>query len=234
MAFKKLSTVSLTDLFTEEIKRMILSGELRAGEKLPPERQMAEEMNVSLAVVHTGVTRLTAQGFLRVEPRKGTFVADYLRTGDLNTMMAVVDLSGRALDAEVFDLLTSFRRSFEVMAIKKACENRTAEELQALEAQVERIAASRVCLEVPELCYEFHHMLALAGGNPYYSMVLQSFRPVYLFFYRMVPSQGYLDAITDVLDAVRDRDPARAESIINRSIDRWIQEFEQTEKYRRN
>ncbi len=82
MAFKKLSTVSLTDLFTEELKRMILTGELRAGEQLPPERQMASEMNVSLAVVHAGITRLTALGFLRVAPRKGIFVADYLRTGE--------------------------------------------------------------------------------------------------------------------------------------------------------
>lgn len=234
VTFKKLSTVSLTDLYTEEIKRMILSGELRAGEKLPPERQMAEEMNVSLAVVHAGVTRLTAQGFLRVEPRKGTFVADYLRTGDLNTMMAVADFSGRALDSDVFDLLTGFRRSFEVMATKKACENRTGEELRSLEVQVDRVAASADCHEIPELCYEFHHMLAMAGGNPYYSMVLQSFRPVYLFFYRMVPSREYLDSITAVLDAVRNKAPEQAEAVINRSIDRWIQEFEQTEKYRRS
>ncbi len=234
MAFKKLSTVSLTDLFAEEIKRMILSGELRVGERLPPERQLAEEMSVSLAVVHAGITRLTAQGFLEVAPRKGTFVADYLRTGDLNTMIAVVDFSGRALDSDVFELLTSFRRSFEVMAIRKACENRTEAELQALEALVARVAASTDCHEAPILCYEFHHMLAMSGGNPYYSMVLQSFRPVYLFFYRMVPSRGYLDAINAVLDAVRERDPERAEAVTLQSIDRWIQEFEQTEKYRRS
>ena len=111
---------------------MILTGELRAGEQLPPERQMASEMNVSLAVVHAGITRLTALGFLRVAPRKGIFVADYLRTGDLNTMMAIVDFSGRALDSDAFDLLTGFRRSFEVLLTKKACEHRTEEDLAAL------------------------------------------------------------------------------------------------------
>lgn len=232
VTFKKLSTVSLTDLFTEEIKRMILSGELRAGEKLPPERQLAEEMNVSLAVVHAGVTRLTALGFLRAEPRRGTFVADYLRTGDLNTMMAVADFSGRALDSDAFELLTVFRRSFEVLAARKACENRTEDDLRKLEALERRIAAQEG--DLPELCFELHHEVALATGNPYCGMVIQSFRPVYLFFYRKSSPQGYLASISAVLDAVRERDPERAEAVIHRSIDRWMQEFEKTEKYRRS
>ena len=239
MAFKKLSTVSLTDLFTEELKRMILTGELRAGEQLPPERQMASEMNVSLAVVHAGITRLTALGFLRVAPRKGIFVADYLRTGDLNTMMAIVDFSGRALDSDAFDLLTGFRRSIEVLLTRKACESRTEEDLERLAEIVRRAGDKAETANIPEIGFEFHHELAMASGNPYYAMVMQSFRPVYVFFYK----QGYLhdggrermmDFLTQTLDAVRRQDPQAAEEVILRSIDNWVREFEKTEKFRRS
>ena len=73
MAFKRLTAPSLTDLFVEEIKTMILSGQLAIGEKLPTERQLAEEMNVSLAVVNAGIKRLSALGFIRIAPRKGIY-----------------------------------------------------------------------------------------------------------------------------------------------------------------
>lgn len=238
MAFKKLSTVSLTDLFTEELKRMILTGELRAGEQLPPERQMASEMNVSLAVVHAGITRLTALGFLRVAPRKGIFVTDYLRTGDINTMMAIVDFSGRALDSDAFDLLTGFRRSFEVLITKKACECRTEEDLLRL-AELARRAGDRSESGPAEIGYAFHHALALASGNPYYPMVLQSFKPAYVFFYKHALAQagsrqGLREALSAILDAVRRQDPQAAETVIQRNIDNWVREFEKTEKFRRS
>lgn len=239
MPFKKLSTVSLTDLFTEELKRMILTGELRAGEQLPPERQMASEMNVSLAVVHAGITRLTALGFLRVAPRKGIFVADYLRTGDLNTMMAIVDFSGRALDSDAFDLLTGFRRSFEVLVTKKACEHRTEEDLAALAEIVRRAGDKAEAANAPEIGFTFHHALALASGNPYYPMVMQSFRPVYVFFYKTACAHSYTqrqfaEQLASILDAVRRQDPQAAEEIILRIIDNWVREFEKTEKFRRS
>ena len=64
MSFKKLSAVSLTDLFVNEIEKLILSDKLKLGDRLPPERQLAQEMDVSLAVINAGVTRLTALGFL--------------------------------------------------------------------------------------------------------------------------------------------------------------------------
>lgn len=51
MAFQTLVSPSLTDLFVEQVQGMILSGELKVGEKLPTERELAATMKVSLAVV---------------------------------------------------------------------------------------------------------------------------------------------------------------------------------------
>lgn len=239
MAFKKLTTVSLTDMFTEEIKRMILSDELRAGQALPPERQMAEEMGVSLAVVHAGITRLTALGFLRVIPRQGIFVEDYLRTGDMNTMMAIVDFSGRGLDSDAFDLLTTFRRSCEVFITKRACEHRTEEDLQRLEALLHRAEDPAESGNLPEIGFEFHHEIALSAGNPYYSMVLQTFRPVYVFFYKQAFNattniKGLIGQLWNILDALRAQDAEKAEEVINANIDKWINTFEKSEKFKRS
>ena len=78
MEFEKLVSPSLKDLFITHIEAMILSGEL------PPERQLAQSMGVSRAVVNSGVAELERRGFLEVRPRVGTFVTDYRRAGTLD------------------------------------------------------------------------------------------------------------------------------------------------------
>ena len=58
MEFQKISSPSLRDLFIEQLEHLILSGKLQVGEKLPPERQLAEMMQVSRAVVNSGISEL--------------------------------------------------------------------------------------------------------------------------------------------------------------------------------
>lgn len=86
MEFAKLSAPSLKDLFVQQLQGMILSDELPMGTQLPPERELAQQMQVSRAVVNGGLAELAQQGFLEVRPRQGTFVADYRRKGNLSTL----------------------------------------------------------------------------------------------------------------------------------------------------
>ena len=64
MQFQKISTPSLKDLFVKELENKILSGELKVGDKLPSERELASSMQVSRAVVNAGIAELEQKGFL--------------------------------------------------------------------------------------------------------------------------------------------------------------------------
>lgn len=61
------------------------------GSQLPPERELARQMQVSRAVVNGGLAELAQQGFLEVRPRQGTCVADYRRKGNLSTLIAIME-----------------------------------------------------------------------------------------------------------------------------------------------
>ena len=63
MQFQKISTPSLKDLFVKELENKILSGELKVGDKLPSERELASSMQVSRAVVNAGIAELEQKGF---------------------------------------------------------------------------------------------------------------------------------------------------------------------------
>lgn len=100
MEFQKISSPSLRELFVEQVQHMILSGKLKIGEKLPPERQLAEEMQVSRAVVNGGIADLQRMGFLIVKPRSGTYVADYRRRGTIETLLSIMKYNGGSLRNE--------------------------------------------------------------------------------------------------------------------------------------
>ena len=76
MNFQKLSAPSLKELFVSELENKILSGELAIGSRLPSERELAASMQVSRAVVNSGISEMEKKGFLVVKPRIGTFVED--------------------------------------------------------------------------------------------------------------------------------------------------------------
>ena len=58
MAFREIVAPTLRELFVKQIIDMVFSGELEVGEKLPTERALAEKMNISRSMVHTGLEDL--------------------------------------------------------------------------------------------------------------------------------------------------------------------------------
>lgn len=70
MGFSKISTLSLTELFVQQIENMILSGELKIGEQIPPARELSIRMGVSRPVISAGVVELERWALWRYAPAK--------------------------------------------------------------------------------------------------------------------------------------------------------------------
>ena len=94
MEFQKLNAPSLKELFISELENMIISGRLPIGTKLPSERELASSMQVSRAVVNSGIAELEKKGFVVVKPRIGTFVEDYRRNGTMDTLVSIMKYNG--------------------------------------------------------------------------------------------------------------------------------------------
>ena len=63
MAFREIVAPTVKELFIQQLEGMILSGELRPGDRLPTERELADEMKISKTVVHEGLRELHRLGF---------------------------------------------------------------------------------------------------------------------------------------------------------------------------
>lgn len=176
MIFKKLSAPSLKELFISELEGMILSGKLEIGAKLPPERELAESMQVSRAVVNSGIAEMEKKGFLLVKPRIGTFVADYRKYGTTDTLVSIMHYNGGMLrDKEVRSVL-EVRILFMNLAATLAIDNATDAEIQGLEKYVTALGNCIDAEEAASLIFKLSHELAFISGNTLLPLFFISFR----------------------------------------------------------
>lgn len=176
MLFKKLSAPSLKELFVTELENMILSGKLEIGAKLPPERELAESMQVSRAVINSGIAEMEKKGFLVVKPRIGTFVADYRKYGTTETLVSIMNYNGGMLrDKEVRSIL-EVRILFMSLAATLTIDNASDDEIHSLKPYVEALQTCTNSEEAAALIFEFSHELSFISGNSLLPLFFISFK----------------------------------------------------------
>lgn len=177
MEFQKISAPSLHELFVDQLEHLIISGKLQIGEKLPPERQLAEMMQVSRSVVNSGINELEKKGFLIIKPRSGTYVADYRRKGTIDTLMAIMKYNGGRIRNEEIRSIFEIRIALDTLAAKLCIDRITEDEIELLFEKVEDIRNANNKDEAIRAAFEFQHEFALVSGNTLIPLVFQSFLP---------------------------------------------------------
>ncbi|GAB2751868.1 FCD domain-containing protein [Salinifilum aidingensis] len=164
-AWRPVTRAATYELVVERIEERILAGELRVGDRLPPERELAGMLGVSRAAVREASRALQAQGVLRMAvgtgPDSGTTVAALPRHALQRFLRLHVALANFP-PADVVEARVMLERH----SARLAAEHATAPHADALE----RIAGAMDDPAVGrdrfnELDTEFHVALAEAGGN---------------------------------------------------------------------
>lgn len=226
MIFKKLSAPSLKELFVTELEGMILSGRLEIGAKLPPERELAESMQVSRAVVNSGIAEMEKKGFLVVKPRIGTFVADYRKYGTTETLVSIMHYNGGMLrDKEVRSIL-EVRILFMNLAATLSIDNASDEEIAGLEKYVHALEQSSDPEETASLIFEFSHELSFISGNTLLPLFFISFRDLvcnlWVRFAKKYGCPALAESAAAIYKYVADRDKEGVTTYITESTQESI------------
>ena len=152
-----------TDEVIFQLHEMIHRGDLRPGDRLPPERDLARLLGVSRPTVRDGIGSLVAVGVLQSRRGAGTFVVktEGSPTLDSNPLRLMASLRGFTV-AETFEA----RKSLEMAIASLAADRATGEELAQMSEEVAEMFAS---LDNPAqyLIHDmrFHQTIAAASGN---------------------------------------------------------------------
>ena len=218
------------------IKREILQGVLKPGDRLPSEERLAELFGVSRPTVRAALQELSSTGTVVVRRGRGggyrvsTFSLDTLTTAVTEhiAFSLVVESLTPAQFLEV-------RRELELLSADAAARRCSPEHLKRLEALDLQIAAvmnggaTQDARAAFELDIEFHRVLAQAADNP----LLVSFEGAMIVVLHhlfgsgaSVPPKHALGDLREVIDAVRRRDPAAAREAMAQHLTHSVDHLE--------
>jgi DNA-binding FadR family transcriptional regulator len=186
--FRRIRTQRAFEEIAEQIRGELVSRRLRAGDRLPAERALAEQFGVSRNTLREALRSLENSGLLRLQ--KGATGGAFVResTGDA-IITGLRDMFH--LGAIQPEHLTEARVMIESIAVRVACERATREDIDALNANIalaERNARKRNIdfYGQADIHLEFHRILARATKNPVMVIVMEALIDVMQHFIRAI------------------------------------------------
>ncbi|WP_299750126.1 FCD domain-containing protein [uncultured Tateyamaria sp.] len=226
MPFRPVQPDKLSAAVIRQIEQLILRGILRPGERLPPERELAERMGVSRPSLRDAIGTLQETGLLVAKPGAGVYVADVLGSA---FAPALTELFARH-DEAVFDYL-SFRRDMEGLAAERAARLASDTDLAVVQKVFEKMEAAhpkRNGEEEAQLDAQFHMAIIEASHNV---IMLHMMRSMYqllrdgvfynrqIMFKQRTTRQALLDQHRQINEALQGRDPDTARTAVHAHLD---------------
>lgn len=217
--------------FVRRLAGMILSGELRAGEHLPPERQLAEQMGVSKSVAHSDLAELARIGLVTIKLQSGTYVADYMVTGNLETFNAIVRFNGNHLDADTVAAIFDFRLAVEGFALRRLAKCRTQADVAALRADIERIgddiaSGAMTYTGLAERFQQFHLRICQCSRSAMLPLTMNAVRAgsitLWERYLRTAGLESAVNLLTQFADAIERQDGDAAYALLEQGLDRQL------------
>jgi GntR family transcriptional regulator, transcriptional repressor for pyruvate dehydrogenase complex len=189
--FRPIHTRRAFEEICERIREQLALGQLRPGDKLPPERDLAQQLGVSRNVLREALRSLEMAGVLRLQ--KGVKGGAFIREGDTSRMNVVMrdmlslgTISVRELSEARIDVLD--------LVVRLACGHAGQQDFDDLEANIERTELATKqgrLLDRVECSRDFYRLLAVATGNKVIAMILDSVTEIHMrFVYAKVMSSG--------------------------------------------
>ena len=173
--FTRVKVGRVSEEVVKQVQEAIFSGELGPGDRLPPERELAEQFGLSRMSVRDALRTLESSGLLEI--RVGSNGGAFIREPNFDPFRETLSSMLRTKKASILELVET-RKIIETAIVELAAQRATAEDLAAMREAIE--AATRA-LESGDLNYgphsvKFHSALAQGAKNHVLTLTVSSFR----------------------------------------------------------
>lgn len=200
----------------QQLQSLISSGKLEAGDQLPSERALADQLAVSRTSVREALRILEARGMVEARPGHGLFVRGR-RTEEIVSILAAYLVRERESFLELLDV----REALERKAAERAAVLATATDLESIKAALvmmqEEVLEGRMPIESDT---SFHRALGAASRNEVLSQTLDTVLGLMSQRRREILSEDYggilmLHQHVNIFRAVKNRDSAAAAELVS-------------------
>ena len=162
MKYTPIQAERLYERIAQQVEQRLLTGDLKVGDRLPPERELAEQFGVSRTAVREAVKALRQKGLVEVQPGRGTFITNGTSRAVRHSLDLLMKIGGAHGSANLVEVREIIEPEIAALAAARATEEHVA-------AMREAVATMDTALQDPDTFIEadldFHLALAEATQN---------------------------------------------------------------------
>jgi GntR family transcriptional regulator, transcriptional repressor for pyruvate dehydrogenase complex len=218
---------SISDDITQRLMREILRGEIAAGDKLPPERELAVRFKTNRNTLREALRNLATMNLIAARQGDGLRVQDFRETGEWTLVPSLIQVEGGTVDEriQILEDILRLRRVLIGDVVRSVAKQGTEEEILAMRALVE-LQRSHFGEAGPMVETDLELLLALVAASRslafkwIFNTVARMYRqivfvhPGLLYF-----SDDYCETYDAILDACAAHDPSKAAEIMGTHLE---------------
>lgn len=214
---ERVPRVKLADSVALQLERLILEGEYGVGEKLPPERVLAEDFGVGRSSMREALRMVETGGLLRTDHGVGVFVVS-----NEKPLLAASDmlLAGEYTVSDLFEARLAIEREAAALAARKISSDQIDQLHRILEqAEVAGLSDDKFI----DLDRQLHQAVSTASGNPLLADLAKSIEHLFVVYsHRVIRLPGRRTAAheghTRIVEAVASGDSRAAELAVTNHL----------------
>lgn len=187
-----------------QLQDLIIGGTLKGGDKLPPERQMAESLGVSRPALKQALSILEALNIVECRQGDGNYILPL--TDKLFNPIVLQFYIGKGRVDDILEV----RYILEVQTAKLVSLKATSAQIEELEKILERMEDWKTLNDRILLNNEFHSSLIRMGGNPLLTSLYNSILDLIALQIHNTDGSNFHDSHKRIVDAIRNKNPEEA------------------------
>jgi len=217
MTAKKVFTQPITRSRLHEeivtiIQKQIMNGTIPPGSKLPPEREMAQTLNVNRATVREALRKLENLDLIEIRHGDGLYAKNYLESGNLDLIKVAFDMDEHK---EIMSNLLEARRYIVPQVAYVAAQRRTATDLKELKEVISQKDLSMLDrdIKVHQIIARATHNLVCTIGLNYFNQIFHDYGYLYFDDERNVERSRVFHR--EIYEAIKAKKPREARRIMH-------------------
>ena len=167
--FSPIKSTKVYEQVMEQIKKMIVDGSLKRGDKLPSERELVERLRVSRTSIREALRSLQIIGLVECKQGEGNYISHSCE----NSLFEHLSIMFMLQESNAIEII-EVRKVIEVGAAAMAAKRITNKELESLEILLNIYGKSQNEEENVKMDRKFHYEIAQASGNYLISNILNA------------------------------------------------------------
>jgi GntR family transcriptional repressor for pyruvate dehydrogenase complex len=228
--FTQIRVDRVADKVADQLMKFISDGMVKMGDRLPSERELAEQMGVSRASVREALQQLEMQGMIEIVHGGGSVVRNI--TGQ--EIRKTIELFLERDPKRVLEL-AELRAFMEAWAAREAARNRTDAELETIRGYLEEMERDFEKGQIRyDVDFKYHTEIASATHNTIYLHLIDNIYNLINYSIKIHHEEVFtgrddqekiLNHHRNVFNAIRDRNPDAAEVAMKEHLAFVVQEF---------